>query len=415
MRKSGPMMLVAIPLLVLVGCGSGEPTSTQDLLFLRTSRGVAVVSTGGAAPTLRTAAIPAGDWSSVVRARQTGSSTRLTALNPLSGAGLWGRTLEGNFEVKVVSEDAQMVALGPVGEGYYFVGRRGGARLARKHTKLVIIKRSVARPQTIRLKGNYEPEAFSTDGDALFVLKYSPARAPTHYQVRHLNLRTERVGGVYTVDGDLQESMRGTARVQAMSPDGNRLYTLYTLGRGDSRRAFVHVLSLDEQWAHCIDLPARFGTADESSTVLTVSPDGGRLYVADASTRAVAEIDTAALRVARSSTIDFGGGSPAYAASDENDTLYLASDRRVVAVDATTLVERDSWESGEVGERITGIQIGSESTRLYVGFNRRIAVLDALSGKLLRTLDPPGVVRIQQLGRVMRSLDEERTSFTCAC
>jgi DNA-binding beta-propeller fold protein YncE len=412
MRKSGRLTFLVVPLLVLAGCGSEEPSSIQDLLWLRTPSGVAVVGTGATSPNLRARATPAGDWSSIVRADSNGSSTRVEALNPLSGTGLWGLTLPGNLEVKVVSQGGNVVALGPAGEGYYFVGRRGQARIARSHTKLVIVKRNEARPRTIRLKGNYEPEAFSTDGNALFVLKYSPARAPTRYQVRRLNLRTGRVGGVYTVDGDLQESMRGTARVQAMSPDGNRLYTLYTLGRGDSRRAFIHVLSLDEKWAHCIDLPEQFGTAGESSTVLTVAPDGTRLYVADASTWAVAEVDTAALAVKQTSTIDFGEGSPAFAALSEDDTLFLASDKSVVAVDAASLGERRSWE---MRGRITGIQVGSDGTHLYVGGTRKVAVLDTVTGERVGMLDPPGVRWIQGLGRVMRSLDEERTTITCAC
>ena len=55
----------------------------------------------------------------------------------------------------------------------------------------------------------------------------------------------------------LQEPMRGTARAQAMAPDGRRLYTLYTRDATatEPAEAFVHVLDLEHERATCVDLP----------------------------------------------------------------------------------------------------------------------------------------------------------------
>lgn len=398
-------MVVAALLLAACGPPDSAPPA-DDLLFLRSPRGVAVVKAGATAPAFRAAAVPSQDWSTVVRAVPSGADTRLVALNPSSGAELWERSLPGNLRVKVVSADGERVALGPAGETYYGNGRR--------RTKLVIAGGRALEPRTITLDGNFEPEAFSSDGKALFVVKYLPARAPTRYQVRRVVLATGREQAVYSVDKELQEAMGGTARIQTSSPDGSRLYTLYTIGGGDEGRryAFIHVLSLDEQWAHCIDLPPQFATAPELANALAVSPDGKRLYVANTAVGAVAEIDTQELKVVRNGKITRGFGETAHAALDPDGTLYVGSGNRLIGVATSDLGETDWWS---LPEDVTGIQLAREAGRLYVGLSDHVALLNVFTGKIVRTIDPPGVRRIDQFGPVMPSVDQGRTDFVCAC
>ena len=63
-------------------------------------------------------------------------------------------------------------------------------------------------------------------------MTYSDAQvdAATAAMEKHRGGDTGEVGAVYSVDGHLQESMRGTARVQAMSADGSRLYVTDNAG-----------------------------------------------------------------------------------------------------------------------------------------------------------------------------------------
>ncbi len=416
--KSGRVIGLGMTALLLAACGP-QPGSeqieetTRDLLFLRSAQGVAVVEAGAASPTFQdAAAVPSRDWSTVVRSIPYRGSyegtTGVIAVDPSSGAERWERTITGNLEPKVVSDDGDLVALGPVRERYYRDGRT--------RTKLVIAGDQLAEPQTIELEGNYEPEAFSTDGGSLFLISYLPARAPTRYQIRRLDLRTERVEGVYTPDADLQRAMGGTARIQAASADGRRLYTLYTVGsaREGTRYAFIHVLSLDQLWAHCIDLPPEFATSAESSTALTVSPDGTRLYVANARVGALAEIDTDALEVTRSTTIELASKGESYGAHDPNSTLYFSSGRELIAVDASSLTEKRSWL---MKENVRGLQTATDASRIYVGQKDRIDILDAEGGETLDSVNPPGVKRIEQFGPVTRPQDEVevRKDFTCAC
>ena len=408
MRKT--LGAVAIFAFVLAGStqpGAGPEAAPEDVLFLRTSGGITLVRARpkGVAVNL-SEAVPSTDWSAVVQAVRDEDRTRLLTLDSVSGDHLWSRDVDGKLEVKIASEDGRLVALGPRGATGYAGGRSS--------TTLVIVGADAPEPKTIELAGNYEPEAFSTDGDSLFVVEYLPPTDPTRYRVRRLDLRTEEVVGVYTVDAELQEAMEGTARVQASSPDGRRLYTLYTLaGAGGTRRAFVHVLSLDELWAHCVDLPPAFETASERSIAIAVAPDGWRLYVADADTGTVAEVDTEALAVTRTVQAAFGSrGGTAHGAVGSDGRLYLGKGSGLSSLDVSTLSAGRSWE---MAGRITGIQVANDGGRVYVGLKDRIVVLDSATGETLGELDPANVGSIAQLGQSTRSLEEERTEIECAC
>jgi len=397
--------------LVLAGWarpGAGSERGPEDVLFLRSAGGITLVRAlpEGVAVGLPDA-VPSMDWSAVVRAVPQGKETEIVALDSLSGAQLWSRHLAGRLEVKVASEHGRLVALGSPREG---TGYPGG----RSSTTLVIVGADASEPRTIELDGNFEPEAFSTDGESLFVVEYLPPKDPTSYRVRRLDLRTEEVVGVYTVDAELQEAMQGTARVQAASPDGRRLYTLYTLEGADGMsRAFVHVLSLDELWAHCVDLPPSFETASGKAIAISVAPDGRRLYVADATTGTVAEVDTEALAVTRTAQAAFGSqGGAAHAVAAGDGMLYLGKGTGLLALDASTLEPVRSWD---MEGRITGIQAASDGGRLYVGLKDQIVILDTATGERLGVLDPANLGTIDQLGQSTRSLDEERTEIECAC
>ncbi len=407
MKKSAWAAFPVI-LLVLAGCGQppGVDRAQQSLLYLRSGSGVALIEPGAAEATyFGTSSVPTHDWSTVVRAYFDDGETRVTALDPATKTEHWSRTVPGRFRVKVVSNDGRLAALGRRGEASY---RRG-----REQTELTIVRADKTEPQSLTLKGNYEPEAFSTDGQSLFVISYLPARAPTKYQVRRLDLVSGEVKGVYTPHEELQEAMGGTARIQEGSPDGKRLYTLYTVGRGDNSYAFIHVLSLDELWAHCIALPREFATGPEWATALSTSSDGNSLYVANSKAGKIAEVDTEALRVVRTASLDFSAMGTVHASADSDDTLYLAAGKKLMAVDLSDLTERDRWV---MDESVSGLQESLDGKQLYVGLEKKIAVVDKETRRTTDTIDPPAVGRIGQLGPQGPALEEEASKvIKCAC
>ena len=375
--------------------------SAADHLFLRSGDDLTVVRSTPDADAIRLRnGVAAPDWSAVVQTRRG----EVTAVDPTTGAQLWSRSVSEDLDVKLVSSGARLVALGPPSGGI-------GYPTGRSTTTLVLV--GSGEPRTIELEGNYEPEAFSADGQSMFVVEYLPPRAPTHYRVRRLDLETGEVLGVYSVDAHLQEAMQGTARIQAASPDGRRLYTLYTVDVGGVQRAFVHVLSLDELWAHCVDLPTDFEVTDESAIALAVSPDGRRLHVADTASDTVVEVDTARLGVTRTVSADVGTDrGVAHAATGPDGTVFVARGSRVVALDVGTLSARRSWD---LERRITGIQLARDGRRLYVGLRDEVVVLDTLGGERLAVLDPAGIETIDELGRAARQLSDVRDVIKCAC
>ena len=407
MRRAGRIGLL-IALIVGVACGEAPERGSvaADLLYFRTPSGVSVVAAGAEAPSPATAGVPSTDWSSVVTAQPRRVSTYVAAHDAVSGDVQWDDTIDGGrLRVKVVSHQANMVALTPLYQRHYTTGRL--------KTKLVVAGRNVE-PRTVELDGNYEPEAFSTDGNSVFLLQYLPPQAPNSYRVRRLDLTTEEVTGVYSVDAELQEAMRGTARIQTMSPDGKFLYTLYTTGGGNlgPRRAFVHVLNLDELWAHCIDLPAEFGQAREPHIAIAVTPDAKRMFVTDSGTGAVAEVDTQSLEVLGSETTDLVSQYSPVAAHDGARTLYVAQGQFVSALDTRDMTVSDRWT---LDGMVRGLQVSADGSKVYAALRRGLVTIDARTGDEREMPRPPGVRRITEMGRVMQQVEEPLSKLTCAC
>ena len=401
MRVTAGMLLIGIGV-ALAGCGDAE-LAADDSLYLRTPRGIAVIQTGASQPRYeRNGALPSGDWSTMVHTVRRGGMTSVIATDPDSGETLWRERVKGRFVANVVSHDGDLVALSPARERYY--------RYGRGHTTFLIVGRWSGKPRTITVAGNYEPEAFSVDGTSVFVVSYLPARSPKEYQVRRLDLGTGTVEGVFTPHDELQERMGGTARIQAASADGNRLYTLYTVKTDGTTQAFIHVLDLEGQWAHCIDLPEGFGESAESATALALSPEGDRFYAANVVAGKVAEIDTQTLDVGRVASFEFDPRGPAHAAVASDGSLYVTSGPWVMAIDTSDLTERKTWA---MDDGISGVQAGADPTKLYLALGHKVGTLNVTTGTT-KLVNPEGIGRIQQLGPAPEPVDEEPI-LDCAC
>src|SRR5207247_10139039 len=108
--------------------------------------------------------------------------------------------------------------------------------------------------------------------------------------------------------------------------------------RGDVH-AFVHVLSLSEGWAYCLDLPQPMGIGPASAHALALSPDGARLYVADRSSGKVVVADTTQLAVR--AMVDVGADpradeTPAAAQVGQLGTLFLSSASGLLVLEPRT-------------------------------------------------------------------------------
>ncbi len=166
-------------------------------------------------------------------------------------------------------------------------------------TRLVVSRPAENFRETFELPGDFEPEAFSTDEEELFLIEHLDSE---RYRVRMMKLDTGRVFPISRLTKFAPNAMRGVGRVQVYAPKGDFLFTLYTrqppntahrsLDSYDDHgevHAFVHVLNLKRGWAHCVDLPSPFGTTDEPADEIAISSDGRRVFVSDGERLAVVD------------------------------------------------------------------------------------------------------------------------------
>jgi YVTN family beta-propeller protein len=350
---------------------------------------------------------PQADWSTLFSTDAEGDGTVLRTLDPSTGADASSLPLPGSLAIRAVAGDGSRVALSRPAPP----GTDPWTPVPRRHTTIVIADPSGATaPETYRLNGNLEPEAFSNDGDSLFVIQYLPPTAPSLYRVSALELED---GDVYPVPGRFKtwsQRMPGTRLVQVPAPDGRQLYTLYSsqpsgYAEGYDERqayagrpvAFVHVLNLDESWAFCMPLPKRLWDAPAGEQAMAASPDGSRLYVVDPSRDTVAVVDTEKTKVVRTATVGFETDDTAHAAatvSPDGGTLYVGTGDAVVAVDTATLDVRFLWPTSIPAQALA---TSVDGAALYAAFADRIDVLDPSTGTVQGSIPVDGALAIEHV------------------
>jgi YVTN family beta-propeller protein len=364
-------------------------------------------------------AVASADWSRLYSGVPDGDSTRLVTLDAGTGAEVARAGLPGALAARVVSPSGRLVALTEPAAGatpYQAVGRA--------RTAIVVADPDGERPPLrLDLDGNYAPEAFSADDLRLFVIEHLPPLAPDRYRVRVCDLATGTVGPLGTrlkapVPAQAEEEMRGDGRQAVLAPDRRRLYTLYThqpdhrhtrdllagrrAGSHVDVHAFVHVLSLNEGWAFCLDLPAPFGLGPAAAHTLAIAPDGRRLFVADRSSGRLAVADTETLALTRSVMLGDTGASDGAAAAQvapDGRRLYLGGGRSVLALDSVALAVERRWL---VGEAVRGLAVSPDGGRLYVGQPGRVVRLDSASGRELGRLTAPDLVSLRHVAQPPR-------------
>ncbi|WNM39741.1 hypothetical protein RMN56_32365 [Micromonospora halotolerans] len=382
-RTSAPTVTIPDPLLVQVDAG-------QVLLRGADRRTIprAVASADGA-------------W--IFATAPAGPDTACWRIDTTTGRTSARTALPGRWVPQVVSAEGTGVALTTTTATV-----NGGRPSGREVTPVLVADVNGLRHR-LDLPGNFVPEAFTADRTGLFVLEWLPATAPDRYRVRVVDLATGRPGPLATRDKQpvppgAEEEMRGDGRQAVLAPDRTVLYTLYThqpghqhtrdlvSGRPGNAHAFVHTLHLAQWWAYCIDLPHPFGEAAAAGHAMAISPDGGRLLVADISSGTVADISTEDLAVRR--TVPLARGTGAAHAAAGTDRLFLAAGTAVRALDLTRLTGRVDWQAREP---ISGLVASPDGSRLYLGQRDAVSWHDAASGRELGRVPVPGLVGLRGL------------------
>jgi YVTN family beta-propeller protein len=383
---------------------SKPPVSAKatEMVFFRTDQGI-VVSDGKGKVQSSDAALASPDWSRLYAVR----GTDLVAFEPATNRELSRAALPGRLIPRAVSYSGTHVALT---QGAFV---RPDPPVGRKQTTIVVTNPNGSKPPIeLKLKGNFEPEAFSVDDTHLFVQEYLPAEAPDRYRVRRVELATEKVMPLNLRDKSLvppgaEEEMRGEGRQSVLSPDRTRLYTLY-LHQGDHKHtrdllparkssggpdvhAFVHVLSLTDGWAYCLDLPAPYGTNPADTYALTIAPDGKTLYVGDMTAKKVVVADTENLKVTK--VVSLGneyatGQGTSMSISPDGKSLYIGTSKVVLDLNAAAMRVDRAWSQPA---QVHGLALDPAGRQLFVGQPGGITRVDASTGDPLGTFTTTGL------------------------
>jgi hypothetical protein len=425
-RRLVPALAVA---LLLGACGSATAARTatpstraaaraatdaaDPALLLRTSDGTVSVRTSTGAVAFRAPnGIAAPDRSVIVQAEPVATGTRVVASDALTGVPRWQHDIPGARHVRVVSPGGRYVAL--------VDAALTTASEARDSTVVDVVTARGA--HAYRFTGDLDPEAFSVDGQWLYVLDFHPDRpggeygAATayRYSVRRVELATGRTEAVPDQDGSVRAPMPGYAQSQVMSPDGTRLYTFYASAEpikgddGDEYHAWIHVLDLAHGWAHCLELDEKIAEGGAANAALALNAGGSRLYVSDRLSGALVAIDTATLHTVETRFTD---GLPSLTTqallATAGPTLFVNAPRGLVRVDAATL----EAAPGVIvpNEEVTSMRADHEGRALFLVATDGLFVLDRQGRQVARWGLPGDATELAP------ATMPGRGSYRCAC
>jgi hypothetical protein len=236
----------------------------------------------------------------------------------------------------------------------------------------------------ISLRGNYEVETLSPDGQRAFLVHWGDNG---RYDLRRFDLRTNKLSATPTrssEDGTL-EKMQGSAWTGIASPNGNWLLTLYVKSSGS---AFVHALDLRAGVGHCIDLPvpALSDMHEIGTSALALSRNQRTLYVAMPLAGRIFSIDLREVELARTlrfrgiamSSFAFGL-NPSAAVTPNGRMLYVAAGTSLWGVDTAAWRLRGPRTIGDGNNQYaTGTAVTPDGRRVVVlRVDRKLVVRDA--------------------------------------
>lgn len=380
-------------------------TGPADLLLAQTSTGLTLIDARGGAVAMppRRGAL-ATDGSAIAWARPGGAGTRLEVWRE-AGSPAYAVTLLGQLTPRVVAPGGAWVAL-TTGSA------EGGTpyRPTGRDATTVVIADNTGELRRLTLPGCVEPEAFSAEGERLFVLDYLPPRQPDRYRVRMIDLATGTFNPLLTRDKTVvpagaEEEMRGEGRQAVFASASQLLFTLYThqpdhehtrnliSGRPGNPdvHAFVHTLSTQIGFAYCIDLPAPFGLSPAAAHAIALWR--GDPYVVDTRSGTIARLDGEKLTVAAlgQCAADPSGGPAGAAVAPSGTVLYVGAGPAVRLIDTDTLKTTATWT---LASPVRGLGLSQDGRRLWVGHDTGITALDAVSGQPVASVAAPGLTEL---------------------
>jgi hypothetical protein len=221
--------------------------------------------------------------------RRSGTATMVRAVRRSDGRVLRARVVRGRWSVPAVTLNGGTAGLSADGRTLVLARPTRSFPPSTTHLAIVDAQRLAIR-RLITLRGLYTVDAIAPDGRRLYVIEYRGDDL-LDYHVRTLDTGTGRLDPDYVVDPrEPEEQMGGMPMTRAVSRDGRWAYTLYSGGE----ETFIHALDTVGRTAACIDLEMLPPDADVSGVRLGVRP--GRIEVRERG-RLLATVDSATFAV----------------------------------------------------------------------------------------------------------------------
>jgi hypothetical protein len=294
-----PLGIVALLGLLLTACGSAAPSShpgANSRPPSLTGEELAVVegtlATNGAYQATQIVALHPGTSASpvtlpvglvsqdhriIVTAGASNGQTRVAVVNAATGAPVRTFMIPAGYTTQ--GEPFATALLSP--DGRWLVLRREDAQAAANQSTIVLVDTQAGKvADTFSFAGDFDLDAISPDGTRLYVLERVDAAG--HYHVRLFQIpRHQLMDGYITDKVAPKEAMYGAALTRLLAADGHEVYTLYVNLEED--KAFIHILPVtgDIYLARCIDLPVGNAATLLRYYSLALSQDGSTLYAAN--------------------------------------------------------------------------------------------------------------------------------------
>jgi hypothetical protein len=368
---------LAVLSLAVPGVAAAGSSPAHDVLVFRGANGKVEVSKPGSAA-LRS--LPGGvlsnDGSTMLSARVRGQRTVITRSETRSGAVLATRTIAGRWGFQRAAEDGTLVAggeqLAPI--ALVAAARANGYHGSASTTRIALLAHSLAGPvRIVTLQGNYGVDALSPDGTRLYVIQHL---AGEHYTVRGYDLIRKKLSVPIIDKREPDEKMQGLPLARATSADGGFELTLY---RRPSGVPFVHALMTTALAAFCIDLPRTARIDPSSPSSWGVATRGNEMFLANAQTGWVGVIDYTRFKLLRSASLGAQAAVSSarpLAVSADGATLYLARPDGVTPVAASTL----SAGAPLTKSAFRSLALGEDGAVLYASGSGSTVVLDTKTG-----------------------------------
>ena len=421
-------MALCILLPLLVACGEVSPASSSPGTSLATKgslpAGENIYVLDGYAPqgvtnanqhiiafhpgnSQPTFTLPAGltsmDHHLLMVAQAGAGQTTISVMDTRTGATLRTLTITGNYST--AGQDFNNAVLSY--DGHWLALRRLDSSTS--STTIALVDTQAGKlSKTIHLSGDFDLDAISLDGNALYLLQRLNNGTGRYYVQLYQVSEGELYQSPIVDKTELNDpNMTGTAVARQVAKYGAEIYTLYV----DSYHniAFVHVLPLDPSFplAHCINLPVGKSPDLLHYYTLTLSSDGQTLYAANGALGVVSEISLntgGTSNIYNDQVVATGHFNPNMTSVTAADTSRMLRNGAVLSSDQATLyfaglhgiwsVKTADLLSGHAAlhsaleqQSFTGIALSADSKTLYaVNPTSGITAFDTISRQALQTI-----------------------------